>query len=54
MKKYLLLIIVAIATISCKDKMSDCIKYGMEEDGLSYDEAKENCEDAQMDSQIRD
>ena len=53
MRKILLFIILSVSLTSCRDKMSDCIKYGMEEDGLSYDEAKENCEDAQNESQIR-
>lgn len=33
---------------------SECVKHGMDEYGYSYEEAKQNCEGAKTDSQIRE
>ena len=55
MKRKLLKISVVLfffALYSCEDKMKSCVE-GMMEDGYSYDEACDACEDAKYESQIR-
>ena len=52
MRKLFFIILIISSLSSCRNKKSDCIKKSMDA-GYSYEEAKEGCEDAQRDSQIR-
>lgn len=46
------IVIVLLALYSCEDRMKSCVE-GMMNDGYSYDEAWDSCEDARYESQIR-
>ena len=48
----LLFVVLAITISSCQGKMKGCVE-GLMEEGYTYDEAWEACEDASLDSQIR-
>ena len=44
--------IFCLALNSCRDKNKECIKYYMD-DGYSYDDAVDACNDVDIDSEIR-
>lgn len=46
-------IIIIQVIYSWANSDSDCVKHGMDEYGYSYEEAKQNCEEAKTDSQVR-
>jgi len=52
MKKLLLFSFLVLVLASCTNRKSNCIKKAMD-NGASYEAAKEGCEDAERDSQIR-
>ena len=46
------IVLFLLALYSCEGGMKSCVK-GMMEDGYSYDESWDACEDAKYESQIR-
>lgn len=46
------IILFLLTLYSCEDGMKSCVK-GMMDDGYSYEEAWDECEDAKYESQIR-
>ena len=54
-RKWIFIIISVFSLVlhSCKDKNKECIKCYMEEEGYSYDDAVDACNDAEIDSQVR-
>lgn len=47
-----LLLLLSLSNLSCENRMKSCIN-SMMEDGYSYEDAEEICEDARLESLIR-
>jgi hypothetical protein len=53
MKKLFLILILLASFNSCKSKTESCIESLMNEEGYSYEEACDECEQAREDSEAR-
>lgn len=53
MKKIFFAFIVIASLNSCKSKTEDCIQSLMDEEGYTYEEACDECEEARIDSETR-
>lgn len=50
--KFIFAVLVVLSISSCESKHEGCIELMME-DGYSYNDAKQNCDDAEYENQVR-
>jgi hypothetical protein len=53
MRKITLIFVLTVTLSSCKSKTEDCIQSLMDEEGYTYEEACDECEEARIDSETR-
>jgi hypothetical protein len=53
MRKIILASVLIATFISCKSKTESCVEGLMDEEGYTYEEACDECEQARIDSEVR-
>ena len=54
MTKIFIISIISIISLSCESKKESCIRRYIDEQGYSYEQAKEMCDEAENDSYGRE